>query len=66
MMVENMKAPASANKKGIAAGQAPTLAVLLSFLVVPIYIISKQDAGTTWLFSPAACGIVPHFLLCTC
>ena len=32
MVVENMKAPASANEKGIAAGQGPTLAVLFSFL----------------------------------
>jgi hypothetical protein len=32
MMVENMKALASANKKSIAAGHVPTLAVLFSFL----------------------------------
>jgi hypothetical protein len=32
MVVENMKAPASANEKGIAAGQDPTLAVLFSFV----------------------------------
>ena len=32
MVVENMKAPASANEKGIAAGHVPNLAVLFPFL----------------------------------